>query len=209
MDRWTRSIAECRDLSNYPENGQHQIWQNHVYSRKDFSTFIEKLWKLLIVRGKWGYLWSEFRTVLSNSQPIVQKWSLKSGSWSRTEMPFWANDMDRIALDNLHKHLEGDESSGNAQNVDRNPQICCCSQWACLRAPKNPAHKRNNKPSFDRIYICGDKNQFMHKITKILLTKPFVHVGLHRNITIQININKTNISYGLISVMLESDVLDS
>ena len=47
----------------------------------------------------------------------------------------------------------------------------------------------------------------MHKITKILLTKPFVHVGLHRNITIQININKTNISYSLISVMLKKQCI--
>ena len=136
MNSWTRSIPKCRDLINHLENGQHQIWQNHVCSGKDFSTFVQKFQKLATIKGKSGYLWNGFRTVLSNSQPIVQKWSLKSGSWSRTEMPFWANDMDRIALDNLHKHLEGDESSGNAQNVDVNPQICWCSQWACLRAPK-------------------------------------------------------------------------
>ena len=151
MDRWTRSIPECRDLINHPENGQHQIWQNHVCSGKDFSTFIDKLWKLLASRGKWGYLWSGFRTVLSNSQLIVQKWSLKSSSGSRTKMPFWANDMDRTALDNLHKHLEGDVNPRDTPNVDRSPWIASAASINLPWSAKTTAQRKQWPISWSKI----------------------------------------------------------
>ena len=117
---------------------------------------------------------------------------------------FLMNDHPKTAPRNLCRHFER-----RCPKRGSKPPNLLVQPVSLPKSAENLARKRNNKPSFDRIYICGDKNQFMHKITKILLTKPFVHVGLHRNITIQININKTNISYGLISVRLKSNVLNS
>ena len=163
MNRWTRPIPNIWNSCNYPENGQHQIWQNHVCSGKDFSTFVQQFWKFHTIRCKWVHLWSGFRTVLNNSQPIVQKLSPKSGSWSRTGMLFWANDMDRTALDNLHKHLEGDVNPRETSPlwIESPKSLVQHIFWAPI-----PLHGRNKDSLVDQAIKWKLKGCIIHIKTK-------------------------------------------